>query len=129
MSKQLFESSWKEDFVFYERVYDTEQKKSIKREVENIYEWYEPSSSGLYRYILDDKVKLDKKIGSSGKYGRNKYGFLDPMFKNIRDNYWNKDLYNLSARTWFIDIETRVGVSYKNTNIDDNKIIKIRIKQ
>ena len=123
----LFETSWREDFKFYERVFDENLKKSIKREVKSLYEWYEPSSNGIYSSVIDDSVKLEKKQSTSSKDGRDKYGFLDPMYRNIRDNYWGKNLYNLNARTWMLDIETRSGVSYKN-NFNDNKLITIRKK-
>lgn len=108
---KLFESSWRDGFQFFERVYDTDLKKSIKRELNSTYEWYEPKSNGLYSYILDENVKLDKKISNSPKDGRDKYGFLDPLYKNIRDNYWNKNAYNLKPRIFYLDIETRVGIN------------------
>lgn len=106
---RLFENSWRDGFQFFERVYDDELNKSVKREVKSMYEWYEPSSNGLYTYILDESIRLDKKNSSSSKDGRDKYGFIDPLYKNIRDNYWNKNAYNLKPRTFFLDIETRTG--------------------
>lgn len=124
---RLFEDSWKEDFNFYERVYDTELKKSIKIQSDNKYEWYEQSSKGLYSYILDNSIKLDKKLSSSPKDGRDKYGFLNPIYKNIRDTYWNKNLYNKDPNIWYFDIETRVSRSYKHKD-NSNKEIKIRKK-
>lgn len=108
MSK-LFETSWKDKYNFYERVYDTNLKKSIKKKIVVPYEWYEPSSKGLYTYILDDTVKLEKRQGYSLKNTDGAYGILNPLYRNIRDNYWGKDLYNVNARTWYLDIETRVG--------------------
>ena len=106
---KLFESSWRDGFQFYERVLDTELNKSMKKEVKALYEWYEPSSNGMYSYILDENIKLDKKMSSSSKDGRDKYGFIDPLYKNIRDSYWNKNAYNLKPRTFYLDIETRTG--------------------
>jgi len=103
-----FEATWRDGFKFYERYYDTDLNRSMHRVINLPYEWYEPSSTGLYSYILDDSIKLDKKQGNA-KQGRDHYGFLDPMYRNIRDNYWNKDAYNLKPRVWYLDIETRVG--------------------
>lgn len=105
---QLFESTWREGYDFYERYYDTNLKKSIKRQIKLPYEWYEPSSRGLYSFILDPTIKLEKKQGNA-KQGRDHYGFLDPMYRNIRDNYWNQGKYQLDPRIMYLDIETRVG--------------------
>jgi DNA polymerase elongation subunit (family B) len=104
----LFESTWREGYAFYERYYDQNLGRSMKRQINLPYEWYEPSSRGLYTYILDDSIKLDKKQGNA-KQGRDHYGFLDPMYRNIRDNYWNQDKYQNNPRIWYLDIETRVG--------------------
>ncbi len=122
-----FETAWREDFKFYERVFNPETNKSIKREIKSLYEWYEPCSTGIYTSVIDSSVRLEKKQSTSSKDGRDKYGFLDPMYRNIRDNYWGKNLYNLEPRTFFIDIETRVGVSYKN-KVNEQKMIRIRQK-
>lgn len=105
---KLFESSWRDGFSFYERYYDTQLKKSIKKQIDLPYEWYEPLSTGIYTSILDETIRLDKKQGNS-KDGKDQYGFLDPMYRNIRDNYWNKDAYNLKPNIWYLDIETRVS--------------------
>lgn len=104
-----FEATWRDGYQFFERTYDSQLGRSTKREVKLPYEWYEVSSKGLYTYILDDTVKLEKKQGNA-KQGRDQYGFCDPMYRNIRDNYWNKDNgYNNDARIWYLDIETRVS--------------------
>lgn len=124
---KLFEASWRDQYQYYERYYDTELEKSIKKEIKLSHEWYEESSNGLYRYILDDNIKLEKKQGRA-KDGRDHYGFLDPMYRNIRDNYWNQDKYQMNPRVWFLDLETRVGRSYKN-QVNLNQKIKIRKKQ
>ena len=105
---KLFESSWRDGFSFYERYYDTQLKKSVKKLVDLPYEWYEPSSNGIYTSILDESIRLEKKQGNA-KQGKDQYGFLDPMYRNIRDNYWNKDAYNINPNIWYLDIETRVG--------------------
>lgn len=105
-----FEATYRDGFDFYERVFDTDLGRSIKRQVTQKYEWYEPSSRGIYSYILDDSIKLDKKQGNSAKAGREHYGFQSPDYRNIRDNYWNKEGgYNTDPRIWYLDIETRVG--------------------
>lgn len=126
---RLFEDSWKEDFNFYERVYDTELKKSIKIQSDNKYEWYEQSSKGLYSYILDDSIKLDKKLSSSSKDGRDKYGFLNPIYKNIRDTYWNKNLYNKNVNIWYYDIETRVGQNSTGFPVPEKALEEISLIQ
>ena len=105
---KLFESTWRSGYEFFERYFDTNLNKSCTKQINLPYEWYEPSSKGLYSYILDDSIKLDKKQGNA-KGGREHYGFLDPMYRNIRDNYWNQDKYNLKPKTMYLDIETRVG--------------------
>ncbi|UOK16916.1 putative DNA polymerase [Vibrio phage phiKT1024] len=105
---KLFEASWRDKYQFFERYFDTELNRSFTSEVTCPYEWYEPSSKGLYTYILDPSIKLEKRQGNA-KQGRDHYGFLDPMYRNIRDNYWGKGKYNLKPRIWYLDIETRVG--------------------
>jgi DNA polymerase elongation subunit (family B) len=105
---KLFEATWRDGYSFFERYYDTNLNKSMQSRVDLPYEWYEPSSRGNYTYILDDSITLDKKQGNA-KQGREHYGFMDPMYRNIRDNYWNQDKYNLEPRIWYLDIETRVG--------------------
>lgn len=111
---KLFEASWKEGYTFFERYYDTDLKKSVKNEINLPYEWYEPSSRGLYTAILDETLKLDRKQGNA-KQGREHFGFLDPMYRNIRDNYWNCNSYNLKPRVMHLDIETRVGTQKNST--------------
>lgn len=124
---KLFESTWRNGYEYFERVYDTELKKSFQRKINLPFEWYEEHPTGIYTYILDSDIKLEKRQGRA-KDGRDQYGFLDPMYRNIRDNYWNKDKYNLKPRIWYLDIETRSSRSYKNIN-NPNKKIKIRKKK
>lgn len=125
MSK-LFEATFRCGFQYFERYYCTVQKRSIKKEITIPHEWYEESSKGIYTYILDDTIRLEKKQGRA-KDGREHYGFLDPMYRNIRDNYWGKELYNSKPRTWYLDIETRVGTSYKH-ELNEDTLVKIRKK-
>ena len=104
-----FEATWRDGYQMFERTYDTNLNRSVKKPINLPYEWFEQSSKGLYTYILDDSIKLEKKQGSA-KNGREHYGFCDPMYRNIRDNYWNKDGgYNTEPTIWYLDIETRVG--------------------
>jgi len=128
---KLFESTFGKEWEFYERYYDTELEKSVQKRIDLPYEWYVPSSTGLYSYILDETVRLEKKQGNS-KNAKGNYGILDPMYRNIRDNYWgtsddNPNGYNKEPRIWDIDIETRVGKSYKN-EVNGDKILKVRKK-
>lgn len=115
--KYLFESTWRDGFNCFERVYDTLLNRSIKRLIDLPAEWYEPHSKGLYESILDANIKLDKKQGRA-RDGRDQYGFTDPMFRNIRENYWQHS-YNQKPRIWYLDIETRSGRSYKNLGIGE----------
>ena len=123
---KLFESTWRDGYQFFERYYDTNLNRSVKKEIKLPHEWYEPQSKGLYSYILDDSIKLEKKQGNA-KDGREQYGFLDPMYRNIKDNYWNKDAYNLKPRVLYLDIETRVSTSYKH-QVNGDKVLRIRKK-
>lgn len=105
---KLFESTWQSGWEYYQRYYDTNLKRSVKSKIDLKHEWFEPSSRGLYTSIIDSGIRLDKKQGNS-KDGRDQYGLLNPLYRNIRDNYWNKNQYNLNPRIWFLDIETRSG--------------------
>jgi DNA polymerase elongation subunit (family B) len=108
---KLFETSWRSGYDFYERYFDTNLKRSVSNKINLPYEWYEQSSNGLYTYVLDESIRLDKKQGNA-KQGREHYGFLDPMYRNIRDNYWGNtdgNRYNNNPRIIYLDIETRVG--------------------
>ena len=122
-----FEATWRNGYQFFERYFDTNLQQSMASEVRLPHEWYESSSKGLYTFILDENIRLERKQGNA-KQGRDQYGFIDPMYRNIRDNYWNKDAYNLDPRVWYLDIETRSSRSYKHTN-NPNKKIKIRKKE
>ncbi len=105
---KLFESAWRSKYEFFERYYDTDLNRSLSRKIDLPYEWYEPSSRGLYESILDSEIKLDKKQGKA-RDGRDNYGFIDPIYRSIRDNYWGKNSYNLNPRIFYLDIETRSG--------------------
>lgn len=123
---KLFETSWREGFNFYERYYDTQLQRSMKSRVTVPYEWYEPASNGMYTYILDETIKLDKKQGNA-KDGKDQYGFINPMYRNIRDNYWNKDQYQTEPRIWYLDIETRAVGAFPLPEKASQQITMIQI--
>ncbi len=125
---KLFEATWREKYQYYERYYDTDLQKSVKKEITIPHEWYEPSSKGLYNFILDDKIKLEKKQGRA-KDGRDQYGFLDPMYRNIRDNYWNNEKYNSEPKIWWLDIETRVGTVSQGFPVPEKALEPISLIQ
>ena len=123
-----FESTWRDGYRFFERCFDTELGRSTVSEIDLPYEWYEPSSTGLYTYILDDSIKLERKQGKA-KQGREHYGFTDPMYRNIRDNYWGADAYNLEPRVWYLDIETRVGTCSTGFPVPEHALEPISLMQ
>jgi len=105
---KLFESSYKKNYDYYERYYNTETNKSESKKIEMKSEWFEESSRGTYTSILDDSIKLVRCQGKE-KDGREHYSFFNPMYRNIRENYWKDSLYNKDARCWYFDMETMVG--------------------
>lgn len=111
-----FEMMWRDGSDLYERVYDTELGKSIKRQVNKKAEFFVPAQYGRYSYVLDKNVRLDKRYGTA-RQGSEEFGYQSPIGHHIRDEYWDVDAskskYNKDINTWFIDIETRVSVSYK----------------
>lgn len=121
---KLFECAWREGYEYFERVWDPVLKRSTKNKINLPHEWYEPNSSGLYSSISDPEMKFEKKQGRS-RDGRNHYGFTDPIYRSIRDNYWGAN-YNKSPRIFYLDIETRSGRSYKHAAIGDLTIKNIR---
>ena len=126
---KLFEATWRDGYNFFERTYDDQLGRSVKKQIDLPYEWYEPSSRGLYTYILDESVKLEKKQGNA-KQGREHYGFLDPMYRNIRDNYWGKERgYNVQPRIWYLDIETRVGTCSTGFPVPEKALEPISLMQ
>lgn len=123
---EKFEAVWSEDWKYYVRYVNDNPdfcNKSYKKEIPNKYEYYEPNSSGIYKYILDQDINLSKRLGFF-KDAKDKFGVRRPDEIYIRDNYW-KDKYNLSPKIWYIDIETRSNTFYINNNYD-SKIIEIR---
>lgn len=127
---KLFEATWRKQYEFFERYYDTDLGKSCTSKISLPYEWYEPSSTGLYTYILDVSLKLEKCQGNS-KQAQGGYGILDPMYRNIRDNYWNKPEsgYNKEPRIWYLDAETRVGTNSTGFPVPDKALEPISLFQ
>jgi hypothetical protein len=107
----LFETAYKKDWDFYERVFNTETKTSHSRKITTPQEWFEEHSQGTYSSVLDADIKLTRKQGQS-KTAREQWGFIDPVYRNIRDNYWTETpeqlKYNSKPRIMSLDIETRV---------------------
>ena len=112
-----FETAWRDGYEYFERVHNTLLNRSVKRKIDVPFEWYEPHSRGLYASISDPEMRFEKKQGRS-KDGRGHYGYTDPIYRSIRENYWQTD-YNPDPRVWYLDIETRSGRSYKNAPIGD----------
>ncbi len=117
------------NYVYYERVFNTETNKSELNTIKYSSEWYEEDSRGEYTSILDNSIKLLRKQGNA-KDGRSHWGFSDPIYRNIREKYWNEkqqNTFNKTPRIWYLDIESRVSKSYKHPEKTE-KTIKIRKK-
>jgi DNA polymerase elongation subunit (family B) len=126
---ELFESAWKDGFKFFKREFNKETKKSSKVEIKTKYEWYIPLSTGKYEFILDPTIKLEKIESFDVRRGRDEYGFLDPIYKNIRENHWNKDLYNQNPHIWYLDIETRSGQVSKGFPVPEKAAEQVSLIQ
>lgn len=128
---ELFEAMWRDGSDHVERVFSTELNKSITRIIKKDSEYFVPSQIGNYAYVLDKEIKLDKRYGSF-KHGQDEFGFQNVIGHHIRDSYWSEDAgeskYNRNPGIFFIDIETRVGVSYKH-EVDESRKIKVRKKE
>ena len=115
---ELFETSWKSKFEYYERVYCTNTKTSKTNKITLPSEWFKEDTRGTHSSILNKSVKL-KRYQGNAKDGREHWGFIDPIYRNIRDKYWHEhqeESYNRNPRIWYLDIETRVNRSYVNTS-------------
>lgn len=108
---KLFEAAWRDGFEYFERVHDPLLNRSVKNKINLPFEYYEPKDNGLYESILDPTLRFDKKQGRS-KDARGQFGSTDPIYRSIRENYWQTN-YNKASRVWYLDIETRSGRSYK----------------
>lgn len=125
---KLFETSWRDGFKYFERYYDTELEKSVKHRLHIKNEFYEPCSVGTYEYFLDPSIRLQKVEGPASE-GREEFGFLNPIYRNIRDNYWKNAQYNASPRILFLDIETRVGQNSSGFPIPEKALEPISMFQ
>jgi DNA polymerase elongation subunit (family B) len=121
----LFETAWKEDYDFYKRVSDG--SKSHKVKIDNKYEWYTERSSGMYKAMLDDNISLELNLSSNSKAGRTEYGFIDPIYRHIRDYHWVNKSYNKNPRVWYIDIETRSTQGFPKPEIASETVTLIQI--
>lgn len=102
---KLFESSWFENYRYYERCL-TASGKSECFEIPSQYEYFIPDPKGKYHLITDQTAALTRMEGNS-KHAKGNYGVTTPVYKNIRDSYWRDGSYNLEPRTIYLDIETR----------------------
>ena len=103
---KLFETSWFEDFNYYERYFDTETKKSTFGQVNSKHEYFCEDPKGSYVLITDPSSKFSRHLGSS-KDAAGHHGVTTPVYRNIRDNYWKNKTYNTKPRVMYLDIETR----------------------
>ena len=120
-----FETSWNYKFQNYVRVFNTDTNKSEVYEIDNHYEYFEPNDKGAYEYILDNNIKMVKKLGFS-KDTSDKFGVRRPQEIHIRDNYWQTG-YNLNPRIWYIDIETRADSGFPTPKEASKQITLIQI--
>jgi DNA polymerase elongation subunit (family B) len=121
---KLFEAGYKKGYDYYIRYNDGEVK---TEQIDSNIEFYEPYSKGHFSYILDDSLKLQKKYGNY-KDARDKYGVINPIERNIRDNYWLEN-YNKNPRIWYLDIETRVATNSTGFPVPDKALEPISMIQ
>jgi len=103
----LFECAFQKDYDYYERVWNTELKKTLIRKIDTPFEWFEESSTGDFKSITNPEKRFVRKQGNS-KQARGQAGVFNPIDRHVRDNYWCSS-YNKNPRTFFLDIETRTG--------------------
>lgn len=120
-----FETSFKEKFTPFVRVYDTDLKKSVKIEIPNQYEYYKPFSKGTYSYVNDKSLKLEKYLGTA-KDARDNYGVFNPIDRYVRDNFWQTG-YNENPRIFYLDIETRSAGSFPLPELAEQEITLIQV--
>jgi len=125
---KLFESSYQKDWDSYERYYDTELNKSVSKKIQLPSEWFEEYSQGEFTSLLDENIRL-KRVQGKAKDGRDNYSFVDPIYRNIRDNYWKNQSYNKSPRTWFLDTETFVGKKSKGFPVPEKALESVNLIQ
>ena len=117
----LYENIFNVGSTFYERMFDTETKKSIFEKIDMTAKIYEPDPYGKFSYFLDKSIKLKEveytdlkefvAVCKSKKEARIPYyGKTTPKYQYIRDNYYfdkdNKYFNNdHDMRIFYLDIE------------------------
>ena len=122
---ELFETAWMDEFKYFERYYDTDLKKSKMRKIDSKTEYFVEDPKGLYEDFLDNSIKYSKKFGTA-KDARDHAGICKPIYRNIRDKYIDTKSFNKNPRVWYLDIETRSGVRFKNHS---NVLVKLKNKE
>ena len=123
MSK--FETAWKEGYSYFARV--NENGKSKKIEIPSSIEYYEPNVNGRFKYILDQNLRMTRKLGRY-KDAQNGYGVRNPIDVYIRDHHWDKNgEYNTNPTIFYLDIETRADFSFPVPNLAEKEITLIQI--
>jgi DNA polymerase elongation subunit (family B) len=112
---RLFEATYKVDWDYYERYFDTDLQQSVSKKIQGPGEYYAEHPKGTYKYILDESITLERRFGKPTGIV---YGKIAPDIKHIRDTYWDikESKYNLAANMWYLDIET---TAYNKINVDD----------
>lgn len=124
---ELFEAAWCNDFKYYARVYNPETKKSYVKDVDPSYEGFVPDPKGIWACFTDPNIKLRKFHGrSKDMHGNNVYGATPPVYRYIRDNFWEHHQYNLHPNIWYLDIETR-ALSAPDPQGVPNEVVLIQI--
>lgn len=103
---KLFETSFLDGKTYKERFFNTETNQSEYQIIPDLYEYFIPNSTGDFKLITDQNLKL-KRLEGNSKQSRDQIGVTSPIYKNIRDNYWKSGDYNLNPRILYLDIETR----------------------
>ena len=123
MSK--FETAWKEGYAYYARV--NENGKTKKIEIPSSIEYYEPNANGRFKYILDQNLRMTRKLGRY-KDAQNGYGVRNPIDVYIRDHHWDKNgEYNTNPTIFYLDIETRADFKFPTPSLAEKEITLIQI--
>lgn len=118
-----FEAAWQDKWNYYARLNDGDSTKVI--EIPSQFEYYVQNSKGAYKYVLDQSISLVKKLGTS-KDARDQFGIVNPIYRYIRDNHWLKG-YNMDARVWYLDIETRADGAFPKPELAEKQITLIQV--
>lgn len=128
----FYENITKVDSNYYERVFDTETRKSSFNKIDIEPYVYVPNMAGEYSYFLDKTLKLSEKRFSNEsemtkwcktmkEAGLPYYGKTTPKYQYLRDNfYFDRDKKYVnndhSMRIWQLDIEVsqEFGFPYPN---------------